>query len=89
MTTKRKPNEKFMRPVQPDAVLGAIVGTEPILRTEITKRLWAYIKEHGLQSTAERRRINADHKLKELFNGKDSVTMFELPTCVSVHLVKG
>lgn len=91
---KRKPNAKFMAPVQPDAVLGAIVGTKPIARTEITKLIWQYIKQHGRQGKVpgpggNRRTIYADAVLRPLFNGKDSVTMFELPTCISVHLVKG
>jgi upstream activation factor subunit UAF30 len=80
-------NAAFMKPVQPDAVLGAIVGTEPLPRSEITKRLWHYITSYGLQDATNRRQINADDAMRALFDGKDSVTMFELPKCVSRHLV--
>lgn len=78
---------KFMAPVQPDTVLAAIVGAEPLPRTEITVRIWAYIKAHSLQDKSNRRQINADDTLRPLFGGRDSVTMFELQTCVSAHLV--
>jgi chromatin remodeling complex protein RSC6 len=75
--------------VQPDVALGAIVGTEPLQRTEITKKLWAYIKAHGLQDATNRRAINADDTLRAIFPaGVEQVTMFELPKCVSAHLVK-
>jgi upstream activation factor subunit UAF30 len=77
-----------MKPVQPDAVLGAIVGTDPLPRSEITKRLWVHIKAHGLQDATNRRQINADKAMRPLFDGKGSVTMFELPKCVSRHLIK-
>lgn len=72
--------------VQPDAALAAIVGAEPITRAEITVRLWAYIRSHGLQDTTNRRQINADLALEALFDGAASVTMFELPKCVSRHV---
>jgi chromatin remodeling complex protein RSC6 len=78
---------KFMKPVLPDAVLAAIVGSAPLPRTEITKQLWSYIKLYGLQDAKNRRQINADDTLRPLFGGKDSVTMLELPKCVSAHLI--
>jgi upstream activation factor subunit UAF30 len=80
-------NAAFMKPVQPDAVLGAIVGTQPLPRSEITKRLWEHIKAHGLQDATNRRQINAGATMRPLFDGKGSVTMFELPKCVSCHLI--
>src|SRR4051812_13254755 len=75
--TKRTPNAAFMRLMQPDAALGAVVGNNGIPRTEITKKLWQYIKKNGLQDAKERRMINADDKLKAVFNGKKQVSMFE------------
>ncbi len=83
---KRKPNPAFMKPVQPDKALAAIVGSTPIPRTEITKRIWAYIKKHDLQDPANRRNINADEKLLPVFNGKKQVTMFELTKLVNKHM---
>lgn len=74
------------KPVQPDAVLGAIVGTEPILRSLLTSKLWVYIREHA---TMAGRNIQADAKLKALFDGADVINMFELQKYVSLHLVKG
>ena len=74
----RKPNAAFMKPVQPDAVLAAIVGSKPLPRTELTKKLWAHIKKHGLQDKKNRRMIHADDLLKPLFGGKSSANMFEL-----------
>ena len=82
-------NAAFMKPVQPDATLAAIVGAEPLPRSEIAKLLWVYIKAKGLQDATNRRQINADDVLRPLFDGKDSVTMFELTKCVNRHLVKG
>jgi chromatin remodeling complex protein RSC6 len=82
----RKPNAAFMRPVQPDAILAEIVGSAPVPRTELTKKLWAYIKKKGLQDAKERRNINADDKLKPLFGGKKQVSMFELTKLVSKHV---
>jgi chromatin remodeling complex protein RSC6 len=67
---KRTPNAAFMRPVQPDEALGAVVGTNAMPRTEITKKLWAYIRKNGLQDAKERRMINADDKLSKVFGGK-------------------
>ena len=83
---KRKPNAAFMRPVQPDAILAAVVGSSPMPRTEITKKLWAYIKKHGLQDAKERRMINADANLKAVFGGKGKVSMFEMTKLVGKHV---
>ena len=82
----RKPNAKFMAPVTPDATLAAVVGSSPLPRTELTKKLWAYIKKNGLQDKSKRTQINADDKLKAVFNGKNSVSMFEMTKLVSGHL---
>ena len=83
---KRKPNAAFMKPVQPDDALGAVVGTKAIPRTEVTKKLWAYIKKNGLQDKKKRTNINADDNLKTVFGGKKQVTMFEMTKLVSKHL---
>src|ERR671936_2171979 len=83
---KRAPNPAFMRPMQPDEALGAVVGTNPMPRTEITKRLWAYIRRNGLQDQKERRMINADDKLRPVFGGKRQVSMFEMTKLVNKHL---
>jgi len=83
---KRKPNPALMKPVQPDAVLGAVVGTKPAPRGQITKKLWDYIKKNGLQDAKNKRQINADDALKAVFGGKKSVTMFEMTKLVSNHI---
>ena len=83
---KRKPNPAFMRPMQIDAALGAVVGNSSIPRTEVTKKLWAYMKKNGLQDAKNRRNINADGKLKPVFAGKGTVSMFEMTKLVSKHL---
>ena len=83
---KRTPNAAFMRPMQPDAALGAVVGNNPIPRTEITKKLWAYIKKNNLQDAKQRRNINADDKLKPVFGGKGQVSMFEMTKLVNKHI---
>ena len=83
--SKRKPNAAFMRPVTPSAVLAEVVGAKPIPRTEVTKRLWAYIKKHGLQDKKNKRMINADAKLKAVFGGKSAVNMFEMTKLASKH----
>jgi upstream activation factor subunit UAF30 len=83
---KRKPNAAFMKPMQPDAALSAVVGSKPIPRTEITKKLWQYIKRNGLQDAKERRMINADDKLRAVFGGKGKVSMFEMTKLVSKHM---
>jgi chromatin remodeling complex protein RSC6 len=84
----RKPNAAFLKPVQPDAVLSVIVGAKPLPRTELTKKLWEYIKKNDLQDKKVRTQINADAALKPVLNGKKSVSMFELTKLVSGHLVK-
>jgi upstream activation factor subunit UAF30 len=83
---KRKPNAAFMKPMQPDSSLAAVVGGSPIPRTEITKKLWQYIKRNGLQDQRERRMINADDKLRAVFGGKGKVSMFEMTKLVSKHM---
>jgi chromatin remodeling complex protein RSC6 len=85
---KRKPNAAFMKPVQPDDVLAAVVGAKPLPRTELTKKLWEYIKKNNLQDKKVRTQINADDKLKAVFGGKKSVTMFEMTKLVSGHVKK-
>jgi upstream activation factor subunit UAF30 len=85
-TAKRRQNSGLMKAVQPSAELAAIVGHTPLPRTEITKRLWDYIKEHSLQDTKDRRRINADTKLRPVFGGQDQISMFDLPKLVSHHI---
>lgn len=72
--------------VQPDAMLSAIVGNEPITRADVTKRIWDYIKSNNLQDSADRRRINADEKLRAIFDGKSQVSMFEMTKLVNQHL---
>ena len=82
----RRPNAAFMAPVTPDASLAAVVGDKPIPRTEVTKRLWAYIKKNKLQDAKNRRMINADATLKPVFGGKASVNMFEMTRLVNKHV---
>ncbi len=84
--TARKPNPAFMKPMTPDAALAEVVGKKPIPRTEITKKLWEYIKKNDLQNPANRREIIADDKLKPVFNGKKKVNMFEMTKLVSGHM---
>ena len=84
----RKPNAAFMKPVTPDAALAAVVGSNPLPRTEMTKKLWAYIKKNGLQDKKVKTNINADDKLKAVFGGKKTVSMFEMTKLVSGHLKK-
>ncbi|HRE13485.1 MAG TPA: SWIB/MDM2 domain-containing protein [Usitatibacteraceae bacterium] len=83
---KRKPNAAFMKPVTPSAALAAVVGSAAVPRTEITSKLWAYIKKNGLQDKVNKRQINADDKLKAVFGGKKAVSMFEMTKLVSAHL---
>ena len=83
---KRKPNAAFMKPVSPDATLAAVVGSSPLPRTQVTKKLWAYIKRRGLQDKKKRTMINADDNLRVVFGGKKQVTMFEMTKLVSRHL---
>ncbi len=82
----RKPNAKFMAPVTPDATLAAVVGAKPPPRTEMTKKLWAYIKKNGLQDKKNKRMINADDALKAVFGGKAQVSMFDMTKLVSKHV---
>ncbi|MFL6236288.1 MAG: SWIB/MDM2 domain-containing protein [Thermoanaerobaculia bacterium] len=82
-------NSAFMAPLTPDAALAAVVGKDPLPRTEVTKRIWDYIREHKLQDPNDKRTIKADAKLKAVFDGKDSVSMFELTKLVNSHLKKG
>lgn len=83
---KRKPNPAFMKPVKPDAKLAEVVGATPLPRTQLTKKLWTYIKRHRLQDSKNRRMINADAKLKPVFNGKSKVSMFEMTKLVNKHV---
>ena len=83
---KRKPNAAFMKPMSPTATLAAVIGSSPMPRTEVTKKLWAYIKRNSLQDSKNRRNINADDKLQEVFGGKKQVSMFEMTKLVSRHL---
>jgi chromatin remodeling complex protein RSC6 len=82
----RKPNPALMKPVQPDEVLAPIVGSKPIPRSEVTKKLWEYIKKNNLQDEKKKTQINADDALKAVFGGKKSVTMFEMTKLVSQHI---
>ena len=87
-TSPRKPNAAFMAPVTPSAALSEVVGSKPIPRTEVTKKLWAYIKKNGLQDTKNKRMIKADAALKPVFGGKATVNMFEMTKLVNKHLKK-
>ena len=84
--TARKPNAAFMAALTPSESLGAVVGTKPIPRTEIIKKIWDYIKKNGLQDKVNRRMINADDKLKVVFGGKEQISMFELAKVVNNHV---
>ena len=83
---KRQPNAAFMKPVTPSPALAEIVGSKPIPRTEVTKKLWAYIKKNGLQDPKNKRMIKADASLKTVFGGKATVNMFEMTKLVGKHL---
>ena len=83
---KRKPNAAFMKPMTPSSTLAAVVGTSPMPRTEVTSKLWGYIKKNNLQDKTNRRMINADDKLKDVFGGKKQVSMFEMTKLVNKHL---
>ena len=85
-SSKRKPNAAFMKPVQPDDKLAAIVGSKPLPRSELTKKLWDYITKNGLQDKKKRTQINADSAMRPVFNGKSQVSMFEMTKLVSGHL---
>ena len=84
--SKRKPNAAFMKAMQPSASLAAVIGGSSMPRTEVTKKIWAYIKKNGLQDSKNRRNINADEKLKDVFGGKKQVSMFEMTRLVNKHL---
>lgn len=87
-TPARKPNAAFMKPLQPDEALAKVVGKEPLPRTEVTKKVWAYIKKHKLQDPAKKKMINADEKLLPIFGGKKVVDMFEMTKLIGAHFVK-
>ena len=87
-STTKKVNPALMKPVQPDEVLAAVVGSAPLVRGPLTKALWDYIKKNGLQDQTNKRNINADAKLKAVFNGKATVTMFEMTKLVNTHIKK-
>ena len=84
--SKRKPNAAFMKAMQPTAALAAVIGSNPAPRTEVTKKIWMYIKKNGLQDSKNRRNINADEKLRDVFGGKKQVSMFEMTKLVNKHL---
>jgi chromatin remodeling complex protein RSC6 len=83
---KRKPSAAFLKPVQPDEKLAAVIGNEAVPRTEVTRKLWNYIREHNLQDPTNKTRINADEKLKQVFEGRSQVTMFEMTKLVFGHV---
>jgi upstream activation factor subunit UAF30 len=82
----RKPNAAFMKPMSPSSTLAAVIGSSPMPRTEVTKKLWAYIKRNGLQDKNNKRMINGDDKLRAVFGGKSQVSMFDMTRLVSNHL---
>ncbi len=82
----RKPSAAFMKPLTPSAALGAVVGSKPLPRTEVVKKIWVYIKANKLQDAKNRRMINADAKLKLVFNGKGQVSMFDMAKHLTKHL---
>jgi chromatin remodeling complex protein RSC6 len=84
--TARKANAAFMKPMTPSPALAEVIGNKPMPRTEVTKKLWAYIKKNGLQDAKNKRNINADPALKTVFGGKATVSMFEMTKLVSKHL---
>jgi chromatin remodeling complex protein RSC6 len=84
--TARKPNAAFMKPMQPSAALAKVVGDKPLPRTEVVKKIWAYVKRNGLQDKKEKRNINADDTLRDVFGGKRTVSMFEMTKLVNDNL---
>ena len=88
MAAKRKPSAAFMKPVQPNEKLALVVGSNPLPRTELTKKLWVYIKKNNLQDKKVRTNINADAALQAVFGGKKQVSMFEMTKLVSNNLMK-
>ena len=87
-TKKRKPNPEFMAPLTPSATLAPVTGSKALPRTEVAKKVWAYIKKNNLQDKKNKRNINADDTLKAIFGGKKVVNMFEMTKLVSKHLTK-
>jgi len=87
MATERKPNAAFLKPVQPNEVLAVVVGAQPLPRTELTKKLWEYIKKNKLQDAKVKTQINADAALQAVFGGKKKVSMFEMTKLVSQNLI--
>jgi len=83
---KRKPNAAFMKAMQPSPQLSAVIGGSSMPRTEVTKKIWAYIKRNGLQDSKNKRMINSDEKLRDVFGGKKQVSMFEMTKLVNKHL---
>jgi len=83
---KRKAGAAFMKPVKPDEILAAIIGNEPLPRTEVTRKLWDYIRSHNLQDPENKTFIRADDQLKKVFGGKDRVSMFEMTKLVFAHV---
>ncbi len=86
--SKRQPSASFMKPVQPDEKLAEIIGTEPVPRTEVTKKLWDYIRGHNLQDPSNKTFIKADEKLKQVLDGRDRVSMFEMTKLVFNHVTQ-
>jgi len=84
--TERAPNAAFMKPLQPSDTLAAVIGKDPMPRTEVTKKVWEYIKKHNLQNPENKRNIDADEKLTAVFGGKKQVSMFEMTKLISAHL---
>jgi len=84
--SKRKPNAAFMKAMTPSTTLAAVVGSMPLPRTEVTKKIWDYIKRNKLQDAINRRMINADEKLRQVFGGRSKVSMFEMTKLVNAHL---
>ena len=83
---KGRTNSAFMKPMQPDAALAAVIGSAPVPRTEVTKKIWDYVRSHNLQDPKDKRTIRADDKLKPVFDGRSSVSMFEMTKLVNGHL---
>ncbi len=83
---KRVPSAAFMRPVQPDEKLAGVIGSQPVPRTELTRKVWDYIRSHNLQDPQKKTVIHADDKLKEVFDGRESVTMFEMTKLIFAHV---
>jgi upstream activation factor subunit UAF30 len=84
--SKRQPSAAFMKPVKPDEKLAAIIGSEPLARTDVTRKLWDYIRSHNLQDPENKTFIKADDNLKQVFDGKERVTMFEMTKLVFGHV---